>query len=405
MRSRSRCRSRRAAGGWPVLLALRTEAPEAQRRTPLFTELPPRRRCRRAAARLRAPARPGTTDGQRRRAAARCCDRRRRSDGRRSLLNLFPDAISPWPASASKSARAATRRGSATWRAMPDSTVALTWDGETLSGGVVSRRRGLRPDAGRRRIGDRRRARPVGDARGAAVARRAGGRRRPIVRSPSCAPPARPATIDLLVLYTPAARISAGGDEPRSVAARQRRGGHQHRLQRSGVNAVHQHRGAARSSPTSKSTSGVFGDLHGDQSWWSRNPGRVAARRPRRRPRDLVTSRPPCSTAAASPGSGPTSTRPFSVTRPRVSPRRPVVVHPRNRPQLRRPPRPRRHRRHEPTCATYARAYREGAIRTVMAYPRSTRRRACSTSRARWCVSRPASAWPPATPCRTTPGA
>ena len=79
----------------------------------------------------------------------------------------------------------------------------------------------------------------------------------------------------------------------------------------------------------------------------------------------LVTGRARSSTAAALPGAGRRARR-FQRQRTDLPLCRPVVLQPRAGPRLRR--RPRARRLTDRGCSTYARGYREGPIRTLMAY-------------------------------------
>ena len=257
------------------------------------------------------------------------------------VLNLFPDRV----VAVARERLETGVRGHTSWvghvEGEPDSTVALTWDGATLSGGVVSR--GVAYDllpagAGSVVVVER-------DAGGrrprAAGARRAGagGARSPARRPSRRRPPGRDRS---------ARAVHAGGARSRRrdgrhpVAARQRRGGHQHRAgaqrhqrrdRRRGPRGARLHRVVERR---------VRGSDRDRSRRIDRGVHRRTADRTRRRSRD----------AGHRTGHGLRRLRHCPARageRRRVQRQRadlplcrPVVLHPRDRPRLRRRPRARR---------------------------------------------------------------
>jgi hypothetical protein len=254
MRSWSRCRDLGALIVAALLLASGGATPQAQGRSPIFTEQVGRV----PGAALRARARRVRQVTPSRDALQRLMQR---GGNARApfVLNLFADT-----------ALALVReriedgvRGHRTWvghvDGEPDSTVALTWDGSTLSGGVVSR--GVAYDlvpagAGavavvERDLSTTPRELAALDATAMGVAG---------VPVPEVRPADTPAAIDLLVLYTPAARDLAGGTAAIVAQLANAVAVTNTALVRSGIDAVVTAVGVDEL-PYAESASGVRGDL------------------------------------------------------------------------------------------------------------------------------------------------
>ena len=192
MRSWFRYRNLAAVLAAGVLLAISAPAPRAQSRPPLFTEMA-QRRLPGGAARIRA--RRTRQVAVSAAALGQLLDRRA-GPAAPFVLNLFPDRV----IAVARERVETGVRGHTSWvghvEGEPDSTVALTWDGATLSGGVVSR--GVAYDllpagAGSVVVVERD---PAADVRELPRARCAGaGRARSPAREPCAAPASRPRSI------------------------------------------------------------------------------------------------------------------------------------------------------------------------------------------------------------------
>ncbi len=345
------------------LLAAAGVAPHAQERRPLFVDGDPS-----TPGVLTAGDRPARRSRQLRVSATALGELLHAGSPRRAALalNLFPDVV----LTIARERLETGLRGHTTWVGHVEgddlSTVSLTWDGQVLSGGVVTRGRSFDLV-------------PSGTGTVAVVERAAGS---PPVELPSLEPPAQreagayvqdfaaddsTARIDLLVVYTPAARAKVGGTAQIESQLANAVAVTNTAFQRSGVNAVLTAVGLREIAYTEGS--GLNEDLSAISGGGGANPAIEALRGATGADLvALVTGRPTTAGGCGVAWLGPSNGYGFSVTEQACMYAGQWTFTHELGHNFGARHAPGDSSDTTPTCASYPCGYREGVVRTLMAY-------------------------------------